>query len=286
MYISHSKVELYSTCPYKYYLMSVEKWSTDKTYSALLFGSAVDRALNYVLTRTKHHHIPNLNIAQLLFDKSLSSWNGQNELIYFKNEAPNSLEFEEADHNTKQDLVFENLMNIGYNIIETYIKDILPQLGTILSVQTKRFIPNQSGDTLVLITDFRARLPDGREVTFDNKTSSDIKKYYGPSSVKKSQQLAIYTEYEPTKLAGYIALSKKIDHYTTEDKDAPPPYVIRIDEIVEEQTEQAFQKVDTALLAIKSKEFPKNEKSCWSFGRKCEMWDLCKKGKTDGLIKR
>lgn len=278
MYISHSQVELYNTCPHKYYLMRVEKWSPDKTYSALLFGVAIDAALNYILRRAKRKHPIYATTAARIFQKYLSAWKGQNELVYFKNEAPATDEFNEAGDEEKQWLVFNNLNSIGQAILNVYIEEILPKLGTILSVQTKRFIPNQNGDKLILITDFRARLPDGREVTFDNKTSSDIKKYYGPSCVKKSDQLAIYTEYEDSKLAGYIALSKKL-------VDGKIGYEIRIDEIEEDKVEQVFDRIDDSLRAIANKEFPKNEKSCWSFGRKCEMWDLCKKGKTSGLIK-
>jgi PD-(D/E)XK nuclease superfamily len=280
MNISHSKVELYSTCPYKYKLMYIDKWSTNKTYSSLLFGSAIDKALNYILLRVKHNHKPDKTTSKMLFWREMNLWLGQNELVYFKNEAPEmsgNMLFEELDDQQKEAAVFSNLLKIGEEMIDTYIQDILPQLGTILSVQTKRFIPNEAGDNLILVTDFRARLPDGREVTFDNKTCSDLKRY-GPSSVKKSQQLSIYTEYEPSRLAGYIALSKR--------PEDGKKYVIRIDEIEEEMVSEAFDKVDGALNAIKRQEFPKNEKSCWSFGRKCEMWDLCKKGKTDGLIQR
>lgn len=279
MYISHSQVDLYTSCPYKYFLTRIEKWETDKTYSALLFGSAMDTALNYILLRSKHHHVPYYDTAALLFQREMEKWHGQNELVYFKNEAPPTETFDDLSDEDKQEAVFINLCTIGRAILKLYIDTILPQLGTILAVQTKRFIPNKAGDKLILVVDFKARLPDGREVTFDNKTSSDIKKYYGPSSVQKSDQLAIYTEYEPSRLAGYVAISKR-------PQEGKENYTIRVDTISEARAEEAFEKVDTTLRAIKAKEFPKNEKSCWAFGRRCEMWDLCKKGKTTGLKKR
>jgi len=262
--------------------MSIDKWAPDKTYSSLLFGSAIDKALNYILLRTKHHHTPHYDTARLIFERGMETWHAQNELVYFKNEAPplhpggSQLPFDELSDEDKQEAVLINLCTIGRNMLQTYITDILPQLGTILSVQTKRFIPNDAGDHLVLVTDFRARLPDGREVTFDNKTCSDLKRY-GPSSVRKSQQLAIYTEYEPSRLAGYIALCKKL-------VDGKVEYKIRIDDIPEEMVVQAFEKVDGSLEAMKRGEFPKTEKGCWQFARRCELWDLCKHGKTDGLI--
>ncbi len=284
MQISHSRVELYTTCPHKYYLSYVEKWSPNVTYSPLIFGGAIDEALNDVLTRKMNGEPVDAQRAKDIFITKMSAWNGQNELSYFKNEAPatdpaTGAPFDELDDLGKQWAVYNHLHVVGHAMIDLYTTEILPTFKRIISVQTKRIVPNETGDTLVLITDFTAELHDGRVVTFDNKTSSDIKKYYGPSSVKKSQQLAIYTEYEPSRLAGYIALQKKL-------VDGAVIWKMVVDTIEEEQVEAAFQKVDAALGAIKAKEFPKNEKSCWAFGRKCEYWDKCKYGREDGLVKR
>jgi hypothetical protein len=74
-------------------------------------------------------------------------------------------------------------------------------------------------------------------------------------------------------------LSKKL-------KDGKIEWKLVVDEIEEEQVQAAFIKVDDALNKIKNKQFDKNEKSCYSFGRRCEFWGLCKQGKTQGLIKR
>lgn len=279
MNISYSKVQLYTTCPYKYYLQYVEKWSPDKTFTPLLFGSAIDSALNYVLLRLKHHHTPVAPVAKAIFSKVMNTWSlEKNELSYFKNETPDRDDFDELDFEDKQLAVHAHLCAIGEKMIDTYITEIAPSFARIISVQTKRFIPNEAGDNLVLITDFKAELLDGRVVTFDNKTSSDIKKYYGPSSVKKSTQLAIYTEFEPSRLAGYIALQKKL-------VDGAIKWNMVVDEIQETQAETAFNEIDGALHGIKSGEFPKNVLSCYSFGRQCEFWGLCKKGSTRGLIK-
>ena len=279
MYLSYSQVELYKTCPHKYFLTRVEKWKADVTPAALLFGMSIDASLNYVLMRAKRKHSIYPDTAKKILKKYMSSWNGQNKLEYFKNESPHGEGFDELDDADKQWVVWNHLMKVGETIITTYIDEILPQLGTILSVQTKRYIDNEAGDKFILITDFRAKLTDGREVTFDNKTSSDIKKYYGLTSVKKSNQLAIYTEYEESKLAGYVALSKKLNNGKID-------YKIVIDEIDEEKVQETFNEIDVNLRAIKNKEFPKNEKNCYQFGKLCEVWNLCKKGSSEGLIKK
>jgi hypothetical protein len=207
-----------------------------------------------------------------------------NELQYFKYEAPatcptTGIDFEDLDHEAKQIAVHKNLIILGHKLITTYYTHIIPTFKKILSVQTKRFIPNESGDTLVLITDFRAELLDGRVVTFDNKTSSDIKKYYNKDSVKKSAQLAIYTEYEDTKLAGYIALQKKLVRGEVK-------YDIIVDEVDNKVVDDTFNNIDAALAGIKNNEFNKNEKSCFSFGNRCSFWDACKKNNYKGLVKR
>lgn len=269
MRTSHSKTELYNLCPAKFRFKYIDKLEPNKTFSALLFGGAIDKALNYILTRTKRKHIVYADTTKRIFTKNMNKWQGQNELVFFKNEMPYE--------NSSQEEVWRHLVIVGYIMIDTYISEILPMFAEILSVQTKREIPNAEGDILVLITDFTARLHDGRVVTFDNKTSTDIKKNYGPKSVAKSQQLAIYTEFEESKLAGYIALSKRL-------KDGKVEWVSVVDTILEEQAVIAFEKVDQALRGIKNEEFPCNPKACYSFGKPCDYMKYCKYNDDSGLV--
>ena len=275
MRISHSRVELYTQCPRKYQIKYIEKLEPNKTFTPLLFGSAIDKALNYVLTRTKRKHVVYEDTAKAIFLKNMQKWAGQNELIFFKNEMPDIME-EGLD---PQWAVWEHLCGVGIAMIQTYIEEILPLFKEILSVQTKKLIPNEEGDELILITDFMAKLHDDRVVVFDNKTSTDVKKGYPKSSVAKSQQLAIYAEFSNTKLAGYVALQKKL-------KDGKVVWAMIIDEIPEEQTAKAFDKIDEALRGIKNEIFPPCPKSCFSFGRSCEYWNYCKRGDKTGLIQK
>lgn len=277
MKISYSKVELYSQCPKKYYYKYIEKLEIDKTFSSLLFGSAVDKSLNYILTRTKHHHKVYSETALNIFLKNMKKWHSQNELVFFKNEAP--YDIENYSKEEAQVAVWNHLCVIGAAMLVAYKKEILPKFKRIISVQTRKCVPNVEGDELILITDFVAQLHDDRIVVFDNKTTSDIKKNYSKSAVSKSQQLAIYSEFEETKLAGYIALSKKL-------KEGNIDWTMIIDEVPEEQIEKAFDKIDSALRSIKKEEFPLNTKSCFSFGRKCEYYNACKFNNFEGIIKK
>lgn len=282
MRISHSRVELYSLCGQKYKFKYVEKLEANKTYTPLLFGSAIDRALNYVLTRTKHGHTLSEEVALALFHNSMKQWSGQNELVYYKNECPDmhgDAPFGSLDDEQQQYAVWANLCDVGEAILSTYQKEIVPLFAEILSVQSKKIVPNEDGDELVLITDFMARLHDGRVVVFDNKTTGDVKKSYPKTSVAKSQQLAIYTEFEETNLAGYIALQKKL-------KDGKVVWAMIIDGVPEAMTAQAFDKIDEALRGIKRGEFEKNLKACFSFGRLCEYKKYCQYGDDTGLVRK
>ncbi len=58
------------------------------------------------------------------------------------------------------------------------------------------------------------------------------------------------------------------------------------DVIPEETIEKSFNTVDESIRGIKNEEFPKNNKACFSFGRRCEYWNACKKGDYVGLISK
>lgn len=279
--ISHSKIELYDTCSWKYKLQHVDRWRSDKTYSALLFGSAIDEALNYVLTCVKNKETIHEQKAKKIFYDKMCSWdynNPLNELIYFKYELPDNVEH--LTNGEKQKAVWGNLHDLGIKIIETYINEIIPEFQSINEVQVKHEIKNADGDNLIIILDFIGTLKDGRRVLFDNKTSSDIKKYYNNDSVAKSKQLALYTEYYPDHYSGYIALSKKPDRH------GKIKWTMVVDKISEEKKAEVFENIEVKTQMIKDEVFEKNEKSCFNFGKRCEFYSLCKFGNPEGLIQK
>lgn len=278
MRISHSQVELYNTCAYKWFLYYREGYRADKTFTPLLFGQSIDATLNYILIRKKRKHIIHRSTAKSIFQKYMNQWSGQNELVFFKNEFPED-QYIEDDPDGNQMRCWQYLCEVGNLMIDTYIDEILDLFEEILSVQTKRKIPNEEGDILVLIVDFRAKLKDGRIVTIDNKTTSNIKRNYPMTSVSKSNQLSIYVEYENNNTAAYLILQKRIEN-------GKIVWKLIVDEIPEVQIEKAFSNIDTVLNGIKREEFPKNEKNCFMYGKPCIFWNACKKNNFKDLIKK
>lgn len=275
MKLSHTALETYRSCPKKYYYKYRERLEADKTYSSLLFGKAADEAFNYILTcakeKTKSENVVEFAIA--IFNKKMNEWQGQNEFVYFKNETPQDIDFGALTDEEKQKTVWEHLVKVGHKIIELFVNEIVPQLGEIQDVQVEKLITNSNEDVLKIVIDFVTILPDGRKVVFDNKTTSSIKRNYPAGSVKKSKQLAMYTEYYPGYLSGYIAIEKSLN----------PLYNIFIDRIEPEFKENVFKEIETNCNEIKSENFEKNEKSCYAFGRSCEYYSYCKFGNRTGL---
>lgn len=273
--ISNSRLDLYRECGKKFYYKHIEKLDADVTYSSLHFGKALDEALNSLLLDKKNHVDTNVDKSHSIFEMNMNKWTGQNEFMFFKNELPADVQ----DGEDLQIAAFNNLMKIGHEMIDLYVAEILPKFEEVIDVQIERKIQNEEGDTLTIILDFIAKY-EGKTVLFDNKTSSDIKKYYGPNSVKKSQQLNLYSEtFQECTHLGYIAIQKK----KIDDKLV---YVIVVDEPNEELRDKSFQALVDALDGIKDERFEKNEKNCFSFGRKCEYFLKCKYFSDKGLIKR
>lgn len=275
--ISHTKLELYEQCGLKYRFRYIDNLKADVTSTPLLFGSALDYALNYVLESIRDKKDWSTDVAKEKFIEKMSEWSGQNKLEFFKNEAPEELADSLKPNNPEhQELVWDNITKRGLACIDVYVKEVLPQFAEIVSVQTNVEIKNDQGDTLVGVVDFIAKMHDGRVVLFDNKSASAK---YPKNRVIQSQQLSLYLEsYPEIKYAGYVVMIKN------PEKEKGLTYQILIDEIPEETKQKSFDKVVSTLDNIKAEKFEKNEKSCWAFGRKCDYWALCKNNDSSGLV--
>lgn len=276
--ISNSKLDLYQLCPKKFYYKYIEKVQADVTRSSLLFGSAMDTALNYLLECVRDKKEWCQGKIKDIFVTEMHKWEGQNPLDFFKGEVPEELK-DSADLNNKehQEIVFDNIVQRGLNCIDIYISHILPEIDEVIEVQKKGELQNQEGDIFEFIVDAVVKLKDGRIVLLDNKTSSSK---YPKKAVINSQQLSLYLEnYPDIKYAAYAVLIKN------PEKEKGTTHQLIIDEVPEETKQKSFDLLESTLLKIKNKEFPCNFKSCKAFGKPCEYEKLCSFGDYSGLIK-
>lgn len=277
MRISNSASDLYNTCSLKYKFKYIDKLKGPQTNTPLLFGVAIDGALNYILESLRDGKVWDKEVAVKIFLDLMDAWDGSNRLEFFKSEAPPEL-VDIIDHNNKehQVAVWKNLCERGLKCLDAWIEEILPNIDQVVSVQDKGELLNEEGDQFVFVVDFVAKLKDGRTVLLDNKTSS---KRYPKNSVLKSQQLSLYLENFPDlKYAGYCVMIKD------PSKERNIRTQLIVDEVPEETKQASFDKIESTLLNIKKEIFEPNNKACYAFGKRCEYWDYCKNNDDSGLI--
>jgi len=275
--ISNSALDAYQRCPRYYKFRYVEQVKGDFTSTPLLYGSAMDTALNYILESIRDKKPWSIETACQEFDKKMNEWSGQNRLEFFKNEVPEELKDDiNPDDLTHQGLVWENICKRGIDSLFVYNRDVIPLIEEVISVQNRGSVLNEDGDEFVFVLDFIAKLKDGRTVLFDNKTASAK---YKKKAVIESQQLSFYIEqYPEIKLAGYIVLIKD------PSREKGLTHQIIIDEIPEETRAKSFKLLDETMQKIKEEKFDCNYKGCKAFGKECEYSSACKYNDYTGLI--
>lgn len=275
--ISNSKLEMYSTCPKKYEFRYVKNLKGDYTSTPLLFGVALDNALNYILEAIRDKKEWDKEKAQEVFLDIMRTWDGQNRLDFFKSELPAELQEDHDDGDPDTwETVWDTLCQRGLACIDVYIQEVLPLIDEVLVVQAPINVKNEFDDVFTGVVDFIAKLKDGRTVLFDNKSASAK---YPKNKVVKSQQLSLYLEQFPEiEWAGYIVLIKN------PAREKGLTFQVIIDKIPDETTADAYHRLETALNGIKEGKFEPNLKSCKKFGKECEYTMACKYGNYEGLI--
>lgn len=238
--LSYSSVNTYSICARKYRLQYVEGWREKTLRSSLLFGSAIDQALNELLVSR------DLDKATSVFEKSWNFATVNNNYIALKSNpdivySNADLDFEliEATEEEKawtdefieykktvkwQDIPEES--RIPYNeycwatmlakgkiMLNSYAEKVLPQFLKVEAVQEKVEVANTDGDILVQHLDFIAHFQDSSIILMDNKTTSSMKYYPDDAAGKAPQLLGYYAmSKEKFKLegVGFVAIGKNI----------------------------------------------------------------------------
>lgn len=275
MRISNTKLDLYNQCPRKYKFRYIEKVKGDHTSTPLLYGSAMDEALNFILECMRDGVPYSIEHACSIFSKKMEQWTGQNRLDYFKNEIPDYIINTDSTDKDIEEAVWQNICKRGINSIFVYEKEILSLIDKVLEVQTKGELKNAEDDTFEFVVDAIVQLKDGRIVLLDNKTSSAK---YPKNKVIKSQQLSLYLESYPNiKYAGYAVLIKNPDKIGC-------TYQFMVDEIPEETKAASFKLLEETLLNIKQGNFSCNFKGCMAFGKPCEYEKACTYKDYTGLV--
>lgn len=225
--LSFSGYKRFITCPKYYYYHDIKGEKSDITSSALVFGSAIDNALNDMLI-DNNLDAAHLKAVRYIYDTKIDmffSADYDSDLsehalkVYIKNNHPDAnidVTTIMSELLSNQNQLSENekkLLNFACKdslaikagiILKSYYTKVLPMIGSVETVQKEIVTVDGSKrgiiDTVII-------LKDGKRVIFDNKTAS---RPYEKDSVLKSPQLALYASMVNAEYAGFIVMNKQI----------------------------------------------------------------------------
>lgn len=285
MRLSHSAKELYSQCPMKYKLHYIEGKRSIRTSSALVFGSALDEALNELLLSK------NISAAEYVFTEKWNECKDTYVIDFFKSDADTELLTlqqaelidQEQDAEKKwHKLCWYSLFQKGRSMLQSYNETIMPRIKNVLKVQEPISLIGQdesgsdSEDHISGIIDFigEIELDSGDIVTaiIDNKTTSQP---YPKNSVDTKEQTALYAVANPEiEYVGFATVIKKAPFKTQLLVGKPPEHL----------KEGVINKFVDVLNKVKSGSFEMNKKNCFAFGQKCIYYSYCNGGGFDENI--
>lgn len=275
--LSFSAAERYLASPMSYFLHYFLRLRPDDRGSALVFGGAIDEALNSLLIakRDGKLDIHSVDQAKIIFDES------------FKKTDAHLIKYSKADQDlsllSEEDILTCDELNIPYGfmclskkaylLIEAYSEQVLPKLEKVILVQENINMTNELGDSLIGLVDLVAQI-DGKTFLLDNKTSS-IK--YAENAAEVSQQLGTYYEAlkDQYKLdgVGFIVIPKNV----RKKKEPRVPIEIILSNVNEQIVEQTFKMYEEVLDGIKAGEF-RCTKNCCKKPWPCSYKTYCDSG--------
>lgn len=240
--LSHSSVNRFSECPTSWKLHYVDRLRGTTQSAALLFGTAIDKAVELLVTSRDFKAA--LEKFNKLWEKQeingvLTELEKNPDIVYATNDLDTELLDETFNKRDYKELLydvtekkkvsgFDNLSTedkIIYNqanwfvakkrgelMLESVRDEVLPKLKKVHSTQEAIDLTNNEGDSVVGYIDMVAEF-EGYDIpiVFDFKTST---KAYEEDSVKTSPQLALYvhavSDKYKTRKAGFIVLSKQV----------------------------------------------------------------------------
>lgn len=314
---SFTSIEKYNRCPALYKYHYIDKIRSNKTPSALLFGNSIDLAINRILLEKKKNltdlEKESLNSSE--YDIFLKEFKSDQEIEYTKKDLDLNLIKDEEAHFDERTKSFLSLQRKAKLLLEQYRIQVFPKIIEVVSIQSEKALDDGTGNLLTTKTDFICHwLTPGNIVLFDNKTASAP---YPKDAVNRSSQLMIYSEAEEITQCGFIVLIKdvkskrvatcqKCGYVTGNKSDSCINKVlgkrckgaykeefrseVRIQELVayidDSESTTIFDSIESSVESIQSGYFDKNQDSCYQYGRKCDLWNWCKHGKMEGLVKK
>lgn len=308
--ISHTSSQMYLECGRKYDLHYNKKLRSKYTKSPLVFGSAIDQALNELLLTRDVDKAKTLFIAKMTHIVV-------NGINYNLEETPDIVRWSKND---VEPVLSEDprlsLIRKGELAIEAYNAKIMPRIKKVIAVQKDVLIENKEGDQLKGALDLVVEWEDGRILLLDNKTTSVP---YKEDSASQSPQLNLYYWAEKSKYKfdaiGFIVMSKKIllneckickscghigsgkRHKFCDNKvegkrcngDWEVTYSpeceidVIINNVDEKVLDKTFENLDAVNEGLTNGIFEPNKKSCFNYG-KCVYYDLCHKNSMGSIV--
>ena len=321
LFLSNSQINTYTDCPKKWWLDKQKRLRPNYKGSALLFGSAIDAAVEHILLKKggsfhqvfldnmnnfevngKEKNVTN-NLLDIRFsaggiDESLVEQGAVDEfcadieidsleksefLEYCKQKRKRRSPLEKTEQKLYNFIALESLLQKGLMMLDVLDEWIQANVEEVHSVQKKIDIENMEGDHFIGYLDFVVTMKSGKKVLIDLKTSSNTTKYYPPESASESRQLGIYAQEEGIRDVAYLVVDKKI---RVREPRVRLAFIEGV--ITEEHLDEVFDEIEDVTLEIKEKlsegeeGFPKNTDSCYNFGG-CYLKDYCFNGNMCGL---
>lgn len=167
----------------------------------------------------------------------------------------------------------------GLMLIDAYIADIYNKIEYVESIQEKVSLPNPEGDEIVGVIDAIIKFKDDDKIYICDNKTSSLP--YKDTDLTYSKQLATYAEYKANFNVAYLVVEKKIRK--TEPRTRTQ---ILKGTLTDNHISKTFQDYQHSLEVIKSGQFDKNESKCYNwYGRPCVYLQYCKYNKSAGLVK-
>jgi hypothetical protein len=229
--LSHSARGKYDTCPRMYDLHYNEKIRPDGSTSALLFGSAIDKACeSYALEKNEHK-------AKEIFREEWRKVQDEDitKIEYHVNDFDHELLIQSDNESIIKDTLYATVTDLvkagtekeriayaswitmyrkGTMLVKKFIEWFDQNVEEVLGTQVAIELEDEHGNQVKGLADLVIKIHG-----YDNPVLVDLKtaaRYYDRNSVKESEQLALYylylknTKYPTMERAAFLVLNKMI----------------------------------------------------------------------------